>query len=162
MVLGLLVRVTPSNFFRRILRSEALVLVQIIFFSKLPFYGNYSTLDSHTNTVISHSFAYSSRWHRKPWQGLFLTNSLFYSYRCKRGWSWPCFDKTLPALLCKSCCCYANYYFFSKISISKERGLYPKKVNLSLTFTQRLGYYAHNCKMVYICIAAGNATENAL
>ena len=31
----------------------------------LPFYGNYSTLDSHTNTVISHTFAYSSRWCRK-------------------------------------------------------------------------------------------------
>ena len=25
----------------------------------LWFYGNYSTLDSHTNTVISHVFAYS-------------------------------------------------------------------------------------------------------
>ena len=28
--------------------------------------GNYSTLVSHTNTVISHAFAYSSRWRRKP------------------------------------------------------------------------------------------------
>ena len=39
-------------------------------FSEHPFYGNYSTLDSHTNTVISHAFAYLSRWHRKSWQGL--------------------------------------------------------------------------------------------
>ena len=42
----------------------------LFFFSEPPFYGNYSTLDSHTNTVISHAFAYSSRWRRKPWQGL--------------------------------------------------------------------------------------------
>ena len=35
-----------------------------------PFYENYLTLDIHTNTVISHAFAYSSRWRRKPWQGL--------------------------------------------------------------------------------------------
>ena len=34
--------------------------------------------------------------------------------------------------------------------MSKERVLYQNKVNLSLTFTQRLGYYAHNCKMVYL------------
>ena len=34
--------------------------------SEQPFYGNYSSLDSHTNTVISRAFAYSSRWRRKP------------------------------------------------------------------------------------------------
>ena len=34
------------------------------------FYGNYSTLDSHTNTVISHALAFLSRWLPKPWQGL--------------------------------------------------------------------------------------------
>ena len=28
-------------------------------------------------------------------------NSPLYSYRWKRGWSWPCFDTTLPALLCQ-------------------------------------------------------------
>ena len=33
--------------------------LQFIFSSEQPFYGNYSTLDSHTNTVISHSFAFS-------------------------------------------------------------------------------------------------------
>ena len=60
---------TPSNFFERILRIEALVC-KSYFFSEQPFYGNYSTLDSHTITVISHAFAYSSRWRRKPWQGL--------------------------------------------------------------------------------------------
>ena len=30
--------------------------LQLIFFSEQPFYGNYSTLDSNTNTVISHAF----------------------------------------------------------------------------------------------------------
>ena len=33
-----------------------------IFFSEQPLYGNYSTLNSHTNTVISHAVTYSSRW----------------------------------------------------------------------------------------------------
>ena len=68
MVLGLLAHVTPSIFFNRFLRSEALVY-NSFFFSEQPFYGNYLTLDSHANTVISHAFAYSSRWCRKPWQG---------------------------------------------------------------------------------------------
>ena len=43
------------------------------------------------------------------WQRAIFNNSFnrpFYSYRWKRGWSWPCFDTTLPALLCKSCCFY--------------------------------------------------------
>ena len=49
--------------------------LQLIFFSEGPFYGNYSTLDSHTNTVIiSHAFTYLSRWRRKPWQGLSPTH----------------------------------------------------------------------------------------
>ena len=29
-------------------------------------------------------------------------------------------------------------------------GFYQNKVNLSLTFTQRLGHKAHNCKMAYL------------
>ena len=70
MVLGLLAHVTPSIFFSRILRSDALVY-NSYFFLEQSFYGNYSTLHSHTNTVISHAFAYSSRWRRKPWKGLF-------------------------------------------------------------------------------------------
>ena len=37
-----------------------------------------------------------------------LANGPLYSYRWKRGRSWPYFDTTLPALLCKSCCSYAN------------------------------------------------------
>ena len=44
--------------------------LHFIFFSEQPFYGNQSTLDSHTNTVISHAVAFSSRWLPKPWQGL--------------------------------------------------------------------------------------------
>ena len=51
--------------------SEALVY-KSYFLTEQLFYGNYSKLDSHTNTVISHAFAYSSRWRRKPWQGLFF------------------------------------------------------------------------------------------
>ena len=56
-------------------------------------------------------------------------------FRWKRGWSWPCFDKTLPALLCK-CSSHANQYFLSKIYIRKGRRFVSNKVNL--TFTQRL------------------------
>ena len=37
-----------------------------------------------------------------------LVNDPCYSYRWKRGWSWPCFDTTIRALSCKSCCSYAN------------------------------------------------------
>ena len=40
------------------------------------------------------------------------TNRPFYSHRWKRHWSWPCFDTTLSAFLSKSCCSYANRYFF--------------------------------------------------
>ena len=40
--------------------------LKVIFFSDQPCYGNYPTLDSHTNTLNSHTFAYSSRWRRKP------------------------------------------------------------------------------------------------
>ena len=36
-------------------------LLNVYFFSEKPFWGNYLTFDSHTNTVISHMFAYSSR-----------------------------------------------------------------------------------------------------
>ena len=56
MVLGLRAHVTPLIFFSTILRSEALVY-NSYFFSEQPFYGNYATLDFHTNTVISHAFA---------------------------------------------------------------------------------------------------------
>lgn len=55
----------------------------------------------------------------------------------------------LAVLLFKSCCFYANWYFF-KHNFHKKwfHVLYQNKVNLSLTFTQRLVYQAHNCKMV--------------
>ena len=74
---------TPPKFFRTFLCFVAL-LYNWYFFSEQPFYGNHSTLDSHTNTVISHTFAYSSRWRRKPWQGLLiftlvLIRNTFYS-----------------------------------------------------------------------------------
>ena len=54
----------PKNL---LVKSFAVLLwFKIRIFSEQPFYGNYSTLGSHTNTVISHAFAYSSRWRRKP------------------------------------------------------------------------------------------------
>ena len=36
--------------------------LQSLLSSEQPFYGKYSTLDSHTNTVISHAVAYPSKW----------------------------------------------------------------------------------------------------
>ena len=39
--------------------------------------------------------------------------------------------------------------FSRTISITKQ-SLYQNKVNLSLTFTPRLGYEVHNSKMAYI------------
>ena len=38
---------------------EITVFCKSVFWSEQSFYGNYSTLDSHTNTVISHTFAYT-------------------------------------------------------------------------------------------------------
>ena len=45
--------------FNRIVRSKALLYNSYVlfFFPEQPFYGNYSTLDSNRNTVISHAFA---------------------------------------------------------------------------------------------------------
>ena len=37
--------------------------------------------------------------------------------------------------------------------LEKEGGLFQNKVNLSLTFTQRLGHQAHNCKVAYLSIS---------
>ena len=44
--------------------------------------------------------------------------------------------------------------FEAKFPLEKERGLYQNKVNLSLTFTQRLGHQAYNCKMNYTPLVA--------
>ena len=67
--------------------------LKFIFFSEQLFYGNYSTLDSHTNTVISHAFAYSSRWRRKPWQS--LLHSFNIQNRTKHAWA---FSKTVQKI----------------------------------------------------------------
>ena len=48
-------------------------------------------------------------------------NTLFDSYRWKGRWSWPCFDTTLSALLCKSFCSYANWHFLSIICTRKGK-----------------------------------------
>ena len=42
-----------------------------------------------------------------------------------------------------------NSIFLAKFTLEKEGGLYQNKVTLSLTFTQRQGHQAHNCKMAY-------------
>ena len=55
----------PQKFVSRILCCTALVY-NSFFFSEQPFYGNYLTLDSHTNKVIFHAVSYSSRWLPKP------------------------------------------------------------------------------------------------
>ena len=61
----------------------------------------------------------------QQWDVLFYNfppaNSPFCSYLWKRGWSWPSFDTTLPALLCKSCPSFAYQYFSSIILITKGR-----------------------------------------
>ena len=72
--------------------------LQLIFFSVQPFNRNYSTVDSHTNTVISHAVTYSSRWRRKPWQSLLSCRFLF-----SKGNSYPSFkiqfiNRLLPRL----------------------------------------------------------------
>ena len=42
-----------------------------------------------------------------------------------------------------------NSIFLAKFTSEKEGGLYQNNVTLSLTFTQRQGHQAHNCKMAY-------------
>ena len=42
-----------------------------------------------------------------------------------------------------------NSIFLAKFTLEKEGGLYQNDVTLSLTFTQRQGHRAHNCKMAY-------------
>ena len=61
---------TFPQFFSTIFCFVALVY-DSFFFSEQPFFGNYSTLDSHTNTVISRAVAHLSRWLPKPCQGLY-------------------------------------------------------------------------------------------
>ena len=80
-----------------------IISVERLFWKNMicPFYGNYSTLDSHTNTAISHTFAYSSRWRRKQgkvycglhsvWTALQLRYSFVSICRSSflwNGWGW--------------------------------------------------------------------------
>ena len=66
-------------------------------------------------------------------------NRPVYSCKWTRDWGWPCFDTTLPGFLFKSCCSYANKYFSSISSLRNQRRIVQKWVNLSLTFSRRLG-----------------------
>ena len=78
--------------------------------------------------------------------GLSCSNpSTINSYRWKRGWSWRCFDTTLPALLCKSCCSYDNRYFLNIVFIRKGK----RFVTRSNTASRSIKGWDHNCKMVY-------------
>ena len=43
-----------------------------------------------------------------------VTELQLQSYGWKRGWSWPCFDTTLLALLCTSCCCLCQLIIFKQ------------------------------------------------
>ena len=65
---------TPPKFFSTILCFAALVY-NWCFFQNSPFTEIMRHTDSHTNPVISHTFAYSSRWRRKPRQGLLTKDS---------------------------------------------------------------------------------------
>ena len=109
-VSSLPVHVTPSIFFSRILRSEALVYNSFFFFLEQPLYKNYSI--SHTNTVISNAFHHLSSWRRKPWQGLFsqgrlldreslLERGVEYSFDSVEGafiWKWVIYRKSFSFL----------------------------------------------------------------
>ena len=53
------------------IRSDSMLVFQrflcdVMYSHSRSMDGNYSTLDSHTNTVISHTFAYTSKWRLKP------------------------------------------------------------------------------------------------
>ena len=81
--------VTSSNFFSRIVQSEALVYNSYIYFqNSWPLYGNYSTLDSQTNTVISHVVTYRVKMASKT-----VTRS-----NCKLGLLHKLLRKNLPGI----------------------------------------------------------------
>ena len=50
--------------------------------------------------------------------------------------------------------------FQAKFTLEKEGGLYQNEGNLSLTFTQRLGHSAHNCKMAYLVSLTGEMAQH--
>ena len=82
--------------------------LQLIFFSEQPFNRNYSTVDSHTNTVISHAVAYSSRWRRKPWQSL-LSCRFQYSVKAIRI---PLLKSNLLIGFCRDLRISCNSWFY--------------------------------------------------
>lgn len=86
-----------------------------------------------------HTPSPSSSTHEKA----FRANS--YSYRWKRGRSWPCFGTTLPALLCQSCS-YADQHFFKHNFHKKKREVCIKTRSISASHSFK-GW--DNCKMVY-------------
>ena len=82
--------------------------LQLIFFSEQPFNRNYSTVDSHTNTVISHAVTYSSRWRRKPWQDLLSCCFLF-----SKSNSYPSLCKSILLIgLCHDLRISCNSWFY--------------------------------------------------
>ena len=71
-------------FFSRILRSEALVY-NSFFFWTVVLWKLFNIRFSY-NTVISQSFAYSSRWRRKLWQGVLVLYLFLSCARFTKGW----------------------------------------------------------------------------
>ena len=66
--LGLLGHVTPSIYFSRILRSEVLVYKSYLFFRTAILQKLFDIRFSYKH--CNYAFAFLSRWHWKPWQGL--------------------------------------------------------------------------------------------
>ena len=82
-VLGLLAHVTPSICFNKMLRSEALVYNRYFFQNgRSTEIIRHSTLDSHTNTVLSNAFAPLIKMASKPWQGLFSRTQCHHIDKC--------------------------------------------------------------------------------
>ena len=98
---------------------QSSAFLQLIFFSEQPFNRNYSTVDSHTNTVISHAVTYSSRWRRKPWQDLLSCCFLF-----SKSNSYPSFCKSILLIgLCHDLRISCNswfYFLFDMICMSLD------------------------------------------
>ena len=131
MVLGLLVNVTPSNFFSVESLGVKLWFTNHIFFRTAVLRKLFEISFSY-NAVISNAFACSSRWRRKPWQGLFSQPlECLYQELCKhRKKIFYCFYKiTFPRKKAKlSCLEQLLKDKFLPVAKSCTRSLYTVRV----------------------------------